>query len=223
MLEVEEFKFVATPAQGEVSALMAGPAAADLILVLGHGAGSALRHPLMQSLSDALNAVGVATLRYNYPYSERGRGMDGEAVRLATVRAAVAAASKRAGRLPMFAGGHSMSGRMTSLTQAVAPLPSVRGIVFYAFPLHSGAPDAGRAKHLRELSIPLLFLSGTRDKMADQKLLESVVAALPRSALRWIDTADHSFKVLARRKSKEPVVEELARLTRAWMEEQATT
>jgi predicted alpha/beta-hydrolase family hydrolase len=232
MTHIQELKFVATPQKGEVSALFASPPQPRAMLVLGHGAGSSLAHPLMQALSAALNHVGVQTFRFNYPYSETGRGMDAEAVRLATVRAAVLAAHARAGGLPVFAGGHSMSGRMMSLAHSRAPIPDLRGIVFFAFPLHPGAPDAARAAHLAQVSLPLLFVSGTRDKLADAGLLDSVVeklaaarpgpatldsASVPSARLHWVETADHGFKTLKGRKSEEPVMQELARVTGEWI------
>jgi uncharacterized protein len=219
---LQELKFMATPQKGQVSALLASPPEPKAMLVLGHGAGSTLVHPLMQALSDALNEVGVQTFRFNYPYSETGRGMDAEAVRLATVRAAVAAASERAEGLPVFAGGHSMSGRMMSLAHSRAPLPGIRGIVFFAFPLHPGPPDRARAAHLAELTLPLLFASGTRDKLADAELLAQVVKQLPAARLHWVESADHGFKTLKRRASTEPVMQELARVSRDWISEIAS-
>jgi uncharacterized protein len=222
MLEIDESKFVAVPNKPEVSALLARPSAAKSLLVLGHGAGSTLRHSLVQQLSDALNALEIATFRFNYPYSETGRGMDAEVVRLATVRAAVAAATDRAGGLPVFAGGHSMSGRMMSLAHAQTPLPGVRGLIFFAFPLHPGAPDAARAVHLERLTVPMLFLSGTRDKMAEPRLLEQVVQQLPSATLHWLDTADHGFKTLKRRSNPELVMDEVGRVVQAWTVEHAT-
>jgi predicted alpha/beta-hydrolase family hydrolase len=176
----------------------------------------------VQQLSDALNAAGIATFRFNYPYSEVGRAMDPEVVRLATVRAAVAAATERAGSLPVFAGGHSMSGRMMSLAHAQAPLPGVRGLIFFAFPLHPGAPEAARAVHLQGLTLPMLFLSGTRDKMAQPALLEQVLQQLRSARLHWLDTADHGFKTLKRRASPEPLMSEVARVTQAWTVEHVT-
>lgn len=187
--------------------------------MLGHGAGSSLRHRTMEQLSAALEAVGVATFRFNYPYSERGRGMDPEPVRLASVRAAAACAAQQAPGLPLFAGGHSMSGRMFTLAQSKQPIVGLRGLVCFAFPLHSGAPNVARAAHLSKVEVPLLFLSGTRDKMADRGLLSQVVAGLPAATLHWVDTADHSFVPLKSRASSEPVFAELARLTLAWMAE----
>jgi predicted alpha/beta-hydrolase family hydrolase len=206
--------------QPAVSALWLRPPRATHALVLGHGAGSSLRHRLVEQLSEALALAGVATLRFNYPYSERGRGMDPEPVRLATVRAAAALAAEHAAGLPLFAGGHSMSGRMFTMAQSREPIAGLRGLVCFAFPLHSGAPKVARAEHLRQLSMPLLFLSGTRDKMAEKTLFAQVVAELPAATLHWIESADHSFAALKSRASSEPVFDELARLTVAWMREE---
>jgi len=213
----ESLKFLPTPTQGEVSALWSCPVEPRYVLCLGHGAGSTLQHRLMQQLSLALNERGVATLRFNYPYSERGRGMDSEPTRLATVRAAAALAAERARGLPLFAGGHSMSGRMFTLASSREPLPGVRGLVCFAFPLHSGAPDTARAVHLAQVPVPLLFVSGTRDKMAESELLKGVVAGLPSAELHALDGADHGFAASRRRQSGEPVLTEAARVTEAWM------
>ena len=210
-------KFIATREKGEVSALYARPHGATAVLVLGHGSGTNMRHQFMQDLSDALNEVGIATFRFNYPYSEKGGGMDGEKVRLATVRAAIETAMKQARGLPVFAGGHSMSGRMISMASAEDPIDGLKGIVFFAFPLYASKPDTARADHLKNVAAPMLFLSGQRDRMADLKLLSPVVKGLERAALHVVDTADHGFKVLKRRNTDEPVMEELARVAGAWM------
>ncbi len=217
-VEPVALKFLATEEKGEVSALYVRPGGAVALLVLGHGAGTNMRHPFIQELSDALNDAGVATFRFNYPYSEKGGGMDGEKVRLATVRAGIAAAMNEAKGLPVFAGGHSMSGRMFSMACAREPIEGLKGIVFFAFPLHSGKPNAERAAHLQDVTVPMLFLSGQRDKMADMTLLEPVVGGLDRATLHVVDTADHGFKVLKRRNTDEPVLEELARVAGVWMQ-----
>ena len=216
-VEVDELKFLATEEKGEVSALYARPVGAEALLVLGHGAGTDMRHAFIQDLSDALNDAGIATFRFNYPYSEKGGGMDGEKVRLATVRAAVTTAMNFADGLPIFAGGHSMSGRMFSMACAQEPIDGLRGIVFFAFPLHAGKPNADRAGHLKDVPAPMLFLSGQRDRMAKMELLEPVVRRLERAKLHVVDTADHGFKVLKRRTSDEPVLEDLARVAGDWM------
>ena len=222
-IDAKKLKFVATEEKGEVSAFYARPRGAKAVLVLGHGSGTNMTHRFMQELSDALNDVGIATFRFNYPYSEKGGGMDGEKVRLATVQAAVATAAKQAKGLPLFAGGHSMSGRMMSMAASEAAMDKLEGIVFFAFPLYSSKPNTERAEHLKEVKVPMLFVSGQRDKMADLKLLEPVVKGWGKKAtLHVADTADHGFKVLKRRATEEPVMEELARVAGAWMEKIAT-
>jgi len=138
-------------------------------------------------------------------------------VRLATVRAAIDAAKKAARGLPLFAGGHSMSGRMMSMAAAEEAIADLKGIVFFAFPLHAGAPNTERAEHLKSVTVPMLFLSGQRDKMADLKLLKPTLKKLKRATLHEVDTADHGFKVLKRRNTDEPVMEELARVAAEWM------
>jgi predicted alpha/beta-hydrolase family hydrolase len=215
-----EMRFVATEEKGEVSALLMRPPGASALLVLGHGASTNMRHAFLEGLSGALAAAGIATFRYQFPYTERGGGgLDGRSVLLATVRAAVAAAGGAAPDLPLFAGGHSMSGRMTSLAAAEAPLPNLRGIVFVAFPLHpAGKPGTERADHLAQVTVPMLFLEGTRDDLADLELLRPICDRLgDRATLHIVETADHGFKVLKRaRGSDEPVVEELARVIARW-------
>ena len=233
-VETKEMKFTATEEKGEVSAILAspggpggaigsgGPGGAKALLVLGHGSGTNLRHRFMQELSDALNDVGIATFRFNYPYSEKGGGgMDGEKVRLATVRAAIETAKTEAEGLPVYAGGHSMSGRMFSMACAREPIEGLRGIVCFAFPLHAGKKNTERAEHLKAVEVPMLFLSGQRDSMADLALLEPVVDGLKNAHLHVVDTADHGFKVLKRRNTDEPVMEELARVAAEWMMDNA--
>ena len=225
MPEAKELKFTAHEEKGEVSALYLRPRGAEALLVLGHGAGTHMRHTFMEELARALAAAGVATFRYNYPYSEKGGGgMDGEKVRLSTVRAAAAAAARQAGGLPLFAGGHSMSGRMTSMAAAGEPLDGLRGILFFAFPLHpAGKPGTERAAHLEQVTVPMLFISGPRDALAELSLLEPAVKKLgKRATLHLVDTADHGFRVRKRsRSSTEPVMEELARVASSWMKRQS--
>jgi predicted alpha/beta-hydrolase family hydrolase len=178
-----------------------------------------MRTPMMQAIADALAAEGIATFRYNFPYSEHGRGRDSKDVCLATIRSAVQAANESAPGLPVLAGGHSFSGRMTSTAAAEAPLDGVKGLVFFSFPLHpAGEPAITRAEHLKDVELPMLFLSGTRDALAERELLEPVVEGLgKRAKLHWVDTADHSFKILKRtRTSKEDVFAEIARVVREW-------
>ena len=196
--------------------MYAEPESAKALLILGHGAGTNMRHPFMQDLSNALNQTGIATFRFNYPYSEKGGGMDSEKVRLATVGAAVTVANNEVQGLPIFAGGHSMSGRMVSMTCAKGEWIKLKGIILFAFPLYSSKPSTERAEHLKSVVAPMLFLSGQRDKMADLKLLQPVVKGLEHAALHIIDSADHGFKIL-RRNTDEPVMDELARVSASWM------
>lgn len=178
----------------------------------------------MERLAQVLAAEGVATFRYNYPYSDAGQGgMDTERVRLATVRAAVVAAGKAAPDLPRFAGGHSMSGRMTTLAVSKGMIESLYGIVAYAFPLHqSGRPGTTRAQHLAEVDVPILFLSGDRDRMARLDLLRGAVDELAEEAhLHALEGADHGYKVLKRSgRTIEEVLDEAASVTSDWMVEQ---
>jgi predicted alpha/beta-hydrolase family hydrolase len=194
---------------GAVSGLWLAPAGASACLVLAHGAGAGMAHRSMAAIADGLAARGVATLRYQFPYMERGSSrVDPPAVAQAAVRAAVAEAQRRAGPLPLFAGGRSFGGRMTSQAQAAAPLEGVRGLIFFAFPLHpAGKPSVDRAAHLAGVAIPMLFLQGSNDALAQQDLLERTVAGLgDRATLKLIDAADHSFHVPARTGRKDPEV-----------------
>lgn len=214
-----ELKFPATPEKGEVSALLVRPAGASRLLVLGHGASTNMRHATLQTIADRMAGAGIATFRYNFPYTEYGKGRDSQAVCTATVRAAVAAAHKAAPTLPILAGGHSFGGRMTSTAASEDAIPHVSGLVFFAFPLHMpGKPDTKRADHLGAVTVPMLFLSGTRDELADPNLLQPVCKKLgQRATLHLLDTADHGFKVLKRsRRSDEDVFAEMARVTQAW-------
>ena len=163
--------------------------------------------------------AGIATFRYNFPYLEHGRGRDSQAVCTATVRSAVAAAHGAAPDLPLLAGGHSFGGRMTSTAASESSLDGVQGLVFFAFPLHQpGKPDTKRAEHLSAVTVPMLFLSGTRDELAIPALLQPVCKKLGRRAtLHPLDTADHGFRTLKRsRKSEENVFAEMARVVRDW-------
>jgi hypothetical protein len=184
-----------------VSGLFERPSSARALLVLAHGAGAGMEHPAMQGVAAGLAGRGIATLRYQFPYMERkSRRPDPPPLCHATVRAAVAEATRLAPDLPLFAGGRSFGGRMTSQAQAQAPLALVRGLVFLAFPLHpAGRPGTDRATHLREVTIPMLFVQGTRDDLADFGLLRPLVQSLGAHAtLHVLENADHSFHVPAR-------------------------
>jgi len=192
-----------------VSGLWLAPDVPRACLVLAHGAGAGMNHRSMTAIAEGLCRLGVATLRYQFPYMELGRKrVDSPSVAQATVRAAVAAARDRAANRPLFAGGKSFGGRMTSQAQAQAPLEGVRGLVFFGFPLHAaGKPSVERAAHLSEISVPMLFVQGTRDALADLALMQNVVGALgERATLQLIPDADHSFHVPARTGRKDPEV-----------------
>ncbi|MBI1928258.1 alpha/beta hydrolase [Candidatus Poribacteria bacterium] len=219
--EAIESKFVATEEKGEVSSLLIRPDNARWLLVLGHGASTNMRHRTLQTIAERLADVGIATFRYQFPYMERGGGgRDSQAVSLATVRSAVAAAHEAASDLSILVGGHSFSGRMSSMAAAEAPLERMRGLVFFAYPLHpAGKPGTERAEHLSRVTVPMLFLSGTRDALAELDLLRPVCEKLgDRATLHLLDTADHGFKVLKRsRKSDEDVFVEMARVINEWV------
>jgi uncharacterized protein len=217
--ETQEMQFLATPEKGDVSALLVRPTGASHVLVLGHGASTNMRHTTLQNIADRMAEAGVATFRYNFPYMEHGKGRDSQEVCTTTVRSAVAAAHQATVDLPVLAGGHSFGGRMTSTAASQAPLDRVHGLVFFAFPLHQpGKPDTKRAQHLDDVTVPMLFLSGTRDELADWDLLQTVCKKLgKRATLHPLETADHGFRVLKRsRTSHEDVFAEMARVVGDW-------
>jgi uncharacterized protein len=205
-----------------VSGLLDLPAAARACFVFAHGAGAGMHHASMASVAGDLSQQGIATLRYQFPYMERGsKRPDPPALCHATVRAAVAEAARAAPRLPLVAGGRSFGGRMTSQAQALAPLPGVAGLAFLAFPLHpAGRPSQERADHLSKIEIPLLFLQGTRDELAMLELLEPVVQRLgTRATLKLLQDADHSFHVRASSGRRDPDVrQELVRALVDWID-----
>jgi predicted alpha/beta-hydrolase family hydrolase len=204
-----------------VSALLTEPAQARACFVFAHGAGAGMTHPFMATVASGLGERGVATLRYQFPYMEKGsRRPDSPAVAQAAVRAAVAEAVRRCPGLALIAGGKSFGGRMTSQAQATAPLAGVHGLAFFGFPLHpAGKPSHERAKHLADIHIPLLFLQGTRDALAELSLLEPVVQGLgPSASLHAVEGADHSFHVLARSGRKDDeVMDEILDTLVAWI------
>jgi len=221
MATVEQFRF-GVEGGGDVSALPSRPANARWLLALAHGAGAGMSHPFMESLAGELAGVGVATLRYQFPYMEQRRRVpDKPAVLTATVAAAVREAGRIAPGLPLLAGGKSMGGRMTSQAAAECPLDGVRGLVFFGFPLHPpNRPGTKRADHLVEVTVPMLFLQGTRDTLADLKLLRPICAKLgSRATLHVVETADHSFHVLkSSGRSDADVLRELAETVVSWAE-----
>lgn len=196
MTAARELKFDVGSA-GSVSALLLRPNDARACYVLAHGAGAGMRHASMEAIAAGLAERGIATLRYQFPYMEKGsKRPDPPPIAQAAVRAAVTEASRHCKGLPLFAGGKSFGGRMTSQAQAKAPLDGVKGLAFFGFPLHpAGKPAVNRAAHLFDVEVPMLFLQGTRDALADVSLLR-VVAKDVRATLHLTEGADHSFHVL---------------------------
>jgi len=192
----EERALASERSQGPVTGLYERPANAFALYALAHGAGADMRHRFLQGMAQALAAAGVATLRFNFPYTERRqRRPDPQPVLEAYVRSACAEARRLAPDLALFAGGKSLGGRMSSNAAAREPLPGVRGLVFLGFPLHArNAPSTARAEHLRALELPLLFLQGTRDELAEIGLVRELAVSLgARATLRELPGGDHSF------------------------------
>jgi predicted alpha/beta-hydrolase family hydrolase len=205
---------------GRVSGLLLRPAEPWAAYVLAHGAGAGMEHPFLESVARLLSARRVATLRYQFPYTEAGgRRPDPPGVLLATVRAAVARARELMPEVRLFAGGKSMGGRMTSAAAADRPLDGVAGLVFLGFPLHRpGRPAIDRAEHLGRVQLPMLFLQGTRDDLADLSLVREVTTGLgSRATLHVVEGADHSFAVLKRSgRTGAEVLDELADAIAGW-------
>jgi predicted alpha/beta-hydrolase family hydrolase len=225
MRKAKEITIGAGDQAGKVSGLLLAPRDSKAFLVLAHGAGAGMRHRFMEEVAARLADQNVATLRYQFPYMEkRTKRPDPQNVLTDTVRAAVAAAKKHASQLPLFAGGKSMGGRMTSLAAAKAPLDGVRGLIFFGFPLHAaGKPGAERGKHLADINVPMLLLQGSRDALADLKLLKPLCRRLGKKAeLFVIEGGDHSFHMLkSAGKSDEKVLDAVAERAAAWMKEHA--
>jgi uncharacterized protein len=221
-------RFRVDAAEVEVAALFARPAKPESMFVLAHGAGADMHHVFMEGLARGFGEHGVATLRFQFPYAERGKKqVDRPPVAHAAVRAAVKLAAELAGDLPLFAGGKSFGARMTSQAQAIEALPGVRALVFFGFPLHpAGSPGTERGEHLSKVALPMLFVQGTRDALAQWDLIEARVASLaPRAELLAIEGADHGF---TRMKSVEGTTTQaklatLAASAAAWMRRHART
>ena len=219
-MKTKKQKFLAHPSKEKVASILQVPGQADSLIVLGHGAGAGMAHGNMENIVSALHANRIATFRYQFPFMERGGGRDSKEVSLSTVANAVEKAAAMEPDLPVYAGGHSFGGRMTSLAAAESLLPAVQGLVFFAFPLHpAGKPSVDRAAHLCEIEIPMLFLSGTRDKLFSAELFSPVLKKLGNSVvLHDLDTADHGYKTLKRtRQSEEDIFVEMARVARQWI------
>jgi uncharacterized protein len=202
-----------------VNAIWHAPDAAVAALVLAHGAGAGMTHKHMQSITEAFGKRGIATLRFNFPFIDAGKSrVDPPDVATARIAEAFADAAARTS-LPIWLGGHSFGGRMASHAVVDRGLEPA-GLIFCSFPLHNpGKPAVTRAAHLAAVAKPMLFLSGTRDDLASEPLLCSVVGGLPNAELHWLDTADHGYRVLKRsRASAESVFDEMARVARAFVD-----
>ncbi len=218
----KEIQFYVSEKAGAVSGLLLKPSDARALLVLAHGAGAGMRHRFMEELARKLAGRGVASLRYQFPYMEkRTKRPDSQGVLTDTVRAAMTAAKKQAGGLPIFAGGKSMGGRMTSLSAAEAPLDGVCGLIYFGFPLHAaGRPGDQRGQHLAEIKIPMLFLQGSRDALAELKLIKPLCAKLgKRVELFVVEGCDHSFHMLkTAKRSDDEVLDEVVNKVSGWMD-----
>ena len=212
---------LAVDAARRVSAILIAPDDARACYVLAHGSRAGMHHPFMASIAELLAARGIATLRYQFPYMEQGsRRPDGPALAHATVRAAVAEAARQMPDRPLVAGGKSFGGRMTSQAQSERALPGVHGLVFLGFPLHPpGEPSDQRAAHLDDVHVPMLFMQGTRDELADLALLRPLVDRLgDRATLQTIDDGDHSFHVRGGARANAEVMDHIADDVVAWID-----
>lgn len=212
---------IAVEGSGTVSGLLVMPPKAGALYVLAHGAGAGMRQKFLEATAQGLAKRGIGTLRYQFPYMEKGsKRPDRPPVAFATVRAAVAEAARLAPGMKLVAGGKSFGGRMTSGAEAEAHLPGVAGLAFLGFPLHPpGAPADTRGAHLAEVTVPMLFLQGTRDEFADLDLLRPLVERLgDRATLHLVEAADHSFRVPAKSGRKDPqVLDEVLDTMAAWV------
>jgi predicted alpha/beta-hydrolase family hydrolase len=211
---------IETGSAGPVSGLLTRPLQARACFVFAHGAGAGMTHPFMAKVAAGLGERGIATLRYQFAYMEKGsKRPDPPSVAHAAVRAATAEAARCCAGLPLIAGGKSFGGRMTSQAQAAVPLAGVHGLAFFGFPLHpAGKPSKDRARHLADVHVPMLFLQGTRDTLAELTLLEPVVKSLgPSATLHPVKDADHSFHVLVRSgRNDGEVMDEILDAFAAW-------
>ena len=220
----QHLRIAVSPSEA-VSALLVQPSQPRACYVFAHGAGAGMTHASMEAIAAGLAERGIASLRYQFPYMEKGsKRPDPPALAHAAVRAAVAEAARCYPALPLIAGGKSFGGRMTSQAQAAAPLPGVRGLAFLGFPLHpAGKPSSDRAKHLTDVKIPMLFLQGTRDALAELSLLRPAVKGLgSRATLHLLEAADHSFHVLkSSGRNDRAVMDEALDAFAAWVDEVA--
>lgn len=214
-MRTKSLQLKVSSAIGTVSAELVTGQKSKCIMTLAHGAGAGMNHSFMVKLSELLAEEGIATLRFNFPFAENKKGRpDTPAVAHQTIEAAITKAQKLFPELPLFAGGKSFGGRMTSQYLAAKPGDAVKGIIFYGFPLHPpGKPSIERAEHLKDVRSPMLFLQGSKDEFATPELITKVCASLPNAALIRIEGADHGFKA-----GKKDIMEQLIKLTNEWIE-----
>ena len=214
-MNIRSVSFSVSPAIGSVTGEYFIPEKPKAVLTLAHGAGAGMNHSWMVELATALaEKAAIATFRFNFPFTEHKKGRpDQPAVAHATIAAAIDHVHKSFPQVPLFAGGKSFGGRMTSQYLAENPRADVKGIVFYGFPLHpSGKPSIDRAEHLKRVKVKMLFLQGTKDELATWELIESVCASLPLATLVKIEGANHAFKA-----GKRDVIGELVKATAGWL------
>ncbi|HET7003689.1 MAG TPA: alpha/beta family hydrolase [Puia sp.] len=214
-MTTKSFKLKVSPSAGIVSAKYMAPDKPKCIFTLAHGAGAGMDHSFMETLAESLSKVGIATLRFNFPFAENKKFRpDSPAVAHQTIEAAITKAHELNPKLPLFASGKSFGGRMSSQYLAEHPDSPVHGIIFYGFPLHpSGKPSTERAEHLKALKIPMLFLQGSKDTLATWALIKTVCESLPKSTLIKLEGADHSFKA-----GKTDTMSILVNETKKWVE-----
>jgi hypothetical protein len=214
-MTIKSLKIEVSPSVGKVSAKYILPDKPICMLTLAHGAGAGMDHSFMETLADALSKLGIATLRFNFPFMENKKGRpDSPAIAHATIEAAIQKAGELTPKLPLFVSGKSFGGRMSSQWLSVHPDPSVKGIIFYGFPLHpSGKPSTERAEHLKALKIPMLFLQGSKDTLAEWALIQTVCKSLKKATLVKLEGADHSFKA-----GKKDIMSLLVDETKKWVD-----
>jgi predicted alpha/beta-hydrolase family hydrolase len=215
-MKTKSLSFKISPTIGTVSAECFIPQKSKCIMTLAHGAGAGMHHSFMVTLSQSLSEAGIATMRFNFPFTENKKGRpDTPAVAHQTIEAAILKAQKLFPKLPLFAAGKSFGGRMTSQCLAAHPNDRVMGIIFYGFPLHApGKPSIERAEHLKDVRSPMLFLQGSRDEFATWKLIEKVTSSLPLAELIKIEGANHGFKA-----GKQDIIKLLTTITADWVEQ----
>jgi predicted alpha/beta-hydrolase family hydrolase len=215
-MNTQSLRLEVSPTIGTVSAEYIVPANSKCLMTLAHGAGAGMDHSFMTTLAASLSAAGIATLRYNFPFTEHKKGRpDTPTVAHQTIAAAITDAHERFPSLALFAAGKSFGGRMTSQYLSMTKRPEVKGIIFYGFPLHpSGKPSTERAEHLKDVKVNMLFLQGTKDDLASWDLIRSVCSSLPKARLVKIDGANHMFKA-----GKQDVISLLTSATQDWIEE----